>query len=319
MGKFSKKAVIVGGLASLVWAGSAYAWFRMPAWVPKPITQVVQSVSNMVKTVVSGTPAGASGSGTQAITGGVHAASGGLIKGVGAVGSGIVEPLVNGAIQVGVNVVAPAIRPIAPDLSIPVNALNANAYLSFAPLVQDAFSLVSAQVTPMGNATAADQQGFKFLLPVTRIALKVDKPTAGDATGSALDIWRIAPRRAPSEGQRVGIKLANFQIDFKAGVVIADVKTYPLGGASTRIAIYSFRQATDLALKYQFPLSITGKQTLDELRATPEIKELFGTGLQLRFFEVAALDVIDSYGQIDVDVAVSFRKKAVSSAPFNLE
>lgn len=314
VGKFSKKAVIVGGLASLVWAGSAYAWFRMPAWVSKPVSQVVNTVSNIVQAVVAPV--------TSVVpTAAVAPASpaGGLIQGVSNLGAAIVEPVVNGVIQVATTVVTPAIRPIAPDLSIPVNTLNANAYLSFAPLVQDAFSLVSAQVTPMGNAAAADDEGFKFLLPVTRIALKVDKPTAGDATGSALDIWRIAPRRTPNEGQRVGIKLANFQIDFKAGVVIADVKTYPLGGASTRTAIYSFRQATDLALKYQFPLSITGKQTLDELRATPEIKEMFGTGLQLRSFEVAALDVIDSYGQIDVDVAVSFRKKAVSSVPFKLD
>lgn len=348
MRNVSKKVMIVGGLVSLVWAGSAHAWFRMPAWVPKPVVKAVQSVSNVAKAVVApvvhvvtggaqatqsvvqgvgqgaaavvaGNPAGAVGSVTQGINGGVNALAGGLNKGAGSVATGIVEPVVNGVIQVGTTVVAPVIRPIAPDLSLPVNSLNANSFLSFSPLVQEAFSLVGAQVSPLGNSVAADEQGFKFLLPVTRIALKIDKPTAGDAMGSALDIWRIAPRRAPNAGQRVGVRLGNFQIDFNAGVVIADVKTYPLGGASTRIAVFSFRQATNLALKYHFPLGVTGKQTLDELRATSEIKDLFATGLQLRSFEVAALNVIDSYGQIDVDVDISFRSKPVPTTPYNID
>jgi len=90
----------------------------------------------------------------------------------------------------------------------------------------------------------------------------------------------------------------------------------PIGGVTTKkVGLFNFNVATPLGIKYKFPLTITGREVLDQLTLTPESRQAQIDALQLRAFEIGALDVISTFGSLTQDIKVTFRK-SVPTAPY---
>lgn len=189
----------------------------------------------------------------------------------------------------------------AQALTINTAGLAADSIQTFSQDALDSFELFAVTVTPLGNAYAKADTPNAYVLPVTSISLDGLKISAGDAKGSALEISRTV------KGQKVGVTLANFTIDFKNNLVLAD--TTPIGGqTATQAPVYSFVKLKELAIKYKFPLSITADEQLGALVLTPAAQETQITALQLpRVLAGAVLPTLD-FGTIDINVGVKLRK-----------
>lgn len=197
-------------------------------------------------------------------------------------------------------------------LTIPTNALVADSVQKFSEVAMDAFSVAGVEVIPLGNATAVPGTEDAFKLPITTITISGFKIAGGDAKGSALEISRTAPRGTPSAGKKVGVTLANFTINYVTKQVLADIT--PLGGTTDRQApLYNFNVATPLGLKYKFPLTVTGREVLDQLTLTQQTREAFITKLELRAFEIGALDTVDTFGTLTQEIFLKFRPVPVSN------
>lgn len=204
--------------------------------------------------------------------------------------------------------VAAPLQAQALKLTIPTHFLNANAIQEFSLTAMKAFKAVGITVSPLGNASDVSQTQLAFNLPVTKMTIEGIKAAGGGSIGSALAFETVN-----IDDQKVKLVLANFNIDFKRHLVLADAtykgKTYP----ST--PIYTFKEQAPLAIKYKFPLCITAYQVLEKLFLTPEVKTAFKQGLDLDDFTDPILDTTD-FGKIIIDVKVSFRKKPVSNKPY---
>ncbi|NBD22015.1 hypothetical protein GTZ97_15250 [Aquabacterium fontiphilum] len=200
-------------------------------------------------------------------------------------------------------------------LTIPTNFLVADSVQKFSAVAMDSFSVAGVQVIPLGNATAVAGTDDAFRLPITTITISNFKIAGGDAKGSALEISRIAPRGTPSVGKKVGITLANFTINYNTKQVLADIT--PLGGTTVRQApLYNFNVATPLGLKYKFPLTVTGREVLDRLTLTQQTREAFISRLELKAFEIGALDTVDTFGTLTQEIFLQFRARPVSTTPY---
>ena len=207
-------------------------------------------------------------------------------------------------------VAAPMAAQAALSLTIPTNALQANAVQAFSQDALDSFELVGITVKPLGNATAMPNVPGAYNLPVTSISLQLVKIAGGASTGSVLEFNRVNE----DTGQPKRVTLANFRIDFIAKKVLADA-TQSGKPTVNKTPIFDFHEQTPLTLKYRFPLSITAKQVLDKLFLTPESKKLFKDGLELPEIVDEVLNVVD-FGTITIDVAVKLRSKPVSNRPY---
>lgn len=190
----------------------------------------------------------------------------------------------------------------AQALTINTAALAADSIQTFSQDAADSFTLFKVTVTPLGNAFAKpDGTPNSFVLPVTSITLDELKIAAGDAKGSALEISRTV------NGKKVGVTLANFTIDFKNNLVLAD--TTPIGGETVKqAAVYSFVKVKDLAIKFKLPLSISAEERLGSLVLTPEAVETQISSLQLnRVLAGGVLPTLD-FGIIDINVGVKLRR-----------
>ena len=206
------------------------------------------------------------------------------------------------------------------DLTIPFAATNSNSVQAFPAENLNAFDLVQLTVEARGNTTAVgtpvpgETNGTltapAFSFPVTKIVIGSKLNIAsGSAVGSALYFKRFNDET----GATVGFTLANFTIDYVKKMVLADVT--PNGGvAAMQRPVYTFNVATPLALKYKFPLTVTGHEVLDQLKLTEEAKGVFTQVLELPEFALFALDF--DYGTLTQDISTNLRKTKVSSQPY---
>jgi len=196
----------------------------------------------------------------------------------------------------------------ASALTLPTESLQANSVQAFSEKALKQNKLLGIVVTPLGNATATATTGA-YNLPVTSISVNSKlKVSSGAAVGSALEISRLN-----DDLIKVGVTLANFKINFETHQVLADVT--PFGGVTVpQQAVYTFNEATPLALKYKFPLTITGTQLLDKLFLTPAGIDALTSALELPEFAPDLLVKTD-FGTINIDVKVGTRK-AVSTKPY---
>lgn len=197
-----------------------------------------------------------------------------------------------------------------PTLTIPTTALQADAVQAFSGDALGAFELAEITIKPVGQASVTSGLAGAFTLPVTSITIDGLKVVGGKATGAGLRFERY---NWENDSTQV-VTLANFRIDFNTHVIHADA--FPQGGTPKSDApIFQFREQTALAIKYQFPLSISAHQTLDRLFLTPAARTIFTDGLQLDPVMSAPLEIID-FGEIRIAVDVKLRKKPVSSKPY---
>ncbi|MGH6647462.1 hypothetical protein [Aquabacterium sp.] len=205
-------------------------------------------------------------------------------------------------------------------LTIDWTGLQGTSTIAFSDKAISLFKTNGGRVNALGNTTAILADGatvpWAFSLPITSItitpALKIG---AGQASGSALDIVRKTVDEESGEVITSGIVLANFTLDYTNKKVLADATTH---GATTKpqFGVYDFNVATPLALKYKFPLSITGHEVLDKLILTPAAVDLFATSLGLAGDEILALVRGTDFGTLTQDIAVKARKPKVSKTPY---
>lgn len=204
------------------------------------------------------------------------------------------------------------------DLKIPFAWTDSNSVQKFPVRNLQAFDLLYVEVNNKGNTTDLGDvpagvevpNSQSYSLPVTEIVIgnKLNI-AAGSAVGSALEF-----RRPNDEGTDwIGLTLANFTIDYVNKKVTADAGVNG-SGVYKRIPIYTFNAATPLALKYKFPLTVTGHEVLDQLMLTPEAKQAFIDGLQLPDFALFALEY--DYGTLTQDISTNLRKQKVSTTPY---
>ena len=195
-------------------------------------------------------------------------------------------------------------------LTINSAGLVANSVQAFSQESLDAFDVGGVTVTALGNATAVAGATGSYSMPITSITVSNSlKIASGSASGSALEISRVDRKLG-----KVGVTVANFSINYDTKQVLAD--TTPLHGTTVKQQpLYNFHTATPLGIKYQFPLSITGHEVLDQLTLTPEIHATMVSALALPGYLVSALDSITTFGTLTQDIIVKTRK-AVSTTPY---
>ena len=200
----------------------------------------------------------------------------------------------------------------AQALTIPTNSLQADSFQVFSDAALESYALFDVGIKALGNATPVAGTTNTFSLPVTSISIALSggiKIENGKATGSALEI----SRPDPTTGNKRGLTMPNFTIDFAKNQVLAD--TTVIGGATQPQApVYNFTKTQELALKYKFPLSISLKEQLGDLR----LVDVNGTADALGIPRALANIVIPEidFGVINIDIGVAFRSKPVSTKPY---
>jgi len=192
----------------------------------------------------------------------------------------------------------------ASALALDTTFLQANSVFALSDMAFDAMALSGTTISSLGNAslvTGAAATGVPaFNLPVTKVDVSLGlplfgplvTPNSGAASGSALLI---------SRGQK-NITLANFVIDYKSSLVMADITANGLTQKYT--SLYSF-EAPDLQIGLQ-GLTLNMHQQLSNLVLTPTALTSFSSGLGLSKFFQNTINGLD-FGTITVDINGALR------------
>ncbi|MBA4110642.1 MAG: hypothetical protein C0487_13740 [Leptothrix sp. (in: Bacteria)] len=201
-------------------------------------------------------------------------------------------------------------------LTIDWTKMQGTSKLDFSANAISLFQANGGKLVALGNTTPVGTSGWSFSLPITSIEINGSlKVAAGQASGSALDIVRRTIDEDTGEVITSGIVLANFKLDYINHKVLAD--STPRGGATQPMfAVYDFNVATPLALKYKFPLTVTGNEVLDKLILTPAAVDLFASSLGLSGDAVLNLVATTDFGTLTQNISTNARKPAVSKTPY---
>ncbi len=204
----------------------------------------------------------------------------------------------------------------ASALTLDTTYLQANAVFSLSEDALDAMSSVRTSISAAGNTSlvagnlASDGSSIPaFNLPVTKVDVSLGlplfggqlvTPNSGNASGSALII---------SRGSNT-IALANFFIDYKTSLVMADITANGVTTKST--SLYSFNASKlDVGVS---GLALTMHQDLTQLMFTSSAAATFSSALKLPSVYRPVLDGLD-FGTITVDVKTALRP-GVNATPF---
>lgn len=199
----------------------------------------------------------------------------------------------------------------AQALTIPTNSLKAESVQVFSEQALQSYQVFGVTVTPLGNATKLSENSFN--LPVTSIDIGLTggvKVESGKAVGSALEISRINS----FTGKKMGFVVANFTIDFNKNQVLADTSDLTTKVTQKQAPLYNFVKTQELALKYKFPLSISLKEQLGDLRVADVYGTVDSLGIDPALGDIV-IPTID-FGVINIDIGVAFRSKPVSTKPY---
>lgn len=194
-------------------------------------------------------------------------------------------------------------------VSLPTTFVKADSVFQLSELAVDALAASGSTISPLGNAFGVASATQAFDLPVTHVDVSVGlfppslKPLSGEATGSALLI---------SRGSR-SMALANFQIDFAAEKVNADIITN--GIVTKGVSIYDFDVATPLTIGLN-GLTLTMKEQLNHLVLTSDALTAMASALNLNKVLQAPLKTLD-FGTINIDIQGALRWP-VSDKPFTV-
>lgn len=197
-------------------------------------------------------------------------------------------------------------------LVLPLQGTQSNSVQTFSKDAMGGFRALEITVAPKGNATAVAGDPASFAFPVTKVVIGTKLNIAsGSAVGSALYISRIDYDQ--DTAPEVGVTLANFTINYDTKQVLADT-TAKGGVTKPQMPLYNFDTATPLALKYKFPLTVTGHEVLNNLRLTDDAKQAFIGSLNLPVFAVPLLN--NDFGTLTQDISTTARKPAASTSPY---
>lgn len=177
------------------------------------------------------------------------------------------------------------------QMKLMINMFSADSVQKFSDDALFSFEASGLVVTPKGNASQKDD-GVHF--PITDISLGPSKyaglapaTVKGSSSGSALEIWTYDELT----GNKIGLTLANFQIDYHAKKVLADVT--PIGGVTSKATqLYDFTVKRPLVFQ-QVPGKIVLQEVLGKLKLTPLMQETFTKVLHLPDYASVLLPAID--------------------------
>jgi hypothetical protein len=207
-----------------------------------------------------------------------------------------------------------ALAASANALTVDWSKMQGTSVMAFSDAAVSLLQTNNTKVVPLGNTTTVTA-GKVFSLPITSITISnALKVAAGSASGSALNMLRTT--FDDNDNAIVsGVVLANFTLDYVNNNVLADLT--PKGGTTTKQAkVFTFHVATPLALKYKFPLTVTGHEILDTLFVTPQSLDIFATGLGLSGDAILNLVNTTNFGTLTQDISTNARKPAVSTTPY---
>jgi hypothetical protein len=209
-----------------------------------------------------------------------------------------------------------ALAASANALTIDWTKMQGASVIAFSAEAIDLFKANQGKINPLGTTTAVGTDGWTFSLPITTIEINSSlKIASGSAVGSALDIVRNVFDDDTGAVTKKGITLANFTLDYINKKVLAD--TTPRGVATkNQFAVYNFVAKDPLALKYKFPLTITGHEVLDSLTLTPDAVSLFAANLGLEGDAVITAVTNAKFGTLTQDISTNARKPAASKVPY---
>lgn len=199
---------------------------------------------------------------------------------------------------------------------VSINGLVADSVQVFSQDAMDAYAIKSVTVSARGNTAGS---GDTFRMPITEIYLGNSKYVGigggivkGGAVGSALDISCLSD----VTGQRIGLTLANFRIDYHRKLVMADVT--PHGGQTiTNQAVYTYKVRRAMAIE----ADASGKLVLDErlvgLRMTTNMVKQMTQSLELDEISVAVIESIE-FGELKQKIDIAFRP-LVSDKPYTAQ
>jgi len=201
----------------------------------------------------------------------------------------------------------------ASALVLDTTALKANSVFALSDEASFAMSLTGTNISALGNSTqlsgGASDGIASFNLPVTKVDVSLGlplfggqliTPNSGDATGSALLISR----------GNYNLTLANFVIDYKTSLVLADITTNGVTAKGT--SLYSFT-ATNLTTGLS-GLSLNMHQQLSNLVLTSSAQASFTSGLHLQKLYADTIKTLD-FGTITIDINTALRQP-VSDKPY---
>lgn len=191
------------------------------------------------------------------------------------------------------------------QLRLPINSLAADSFQTFSDDAVNAFAMKNVTVTARGNTREADGE---YRMPITEIYLGPSKYTGlgggifkGGSIGAALEFTRIQEKT----GQRIGLTLANFRIDYHSKKVIADVT--PIGGTTTpEQAIYDFQVIRPIVQEPNAQGKLVMEELLGDLRLTPEAVASFTKALSLDAVSVIVIKGID-FGTLFQSINLTIR------------
>jgi hypothetical protein len=183
-------------------------------------------------------------------------------------------------------------------VTLPTTNINANAVFSFSAGSDLLMNRMGVDVSGLGNAKAVGDSGLAFNMPVTEVSVLASifppnlTPTAGKATGSALGF----------QGENGGFALANFSLDFKRNVLVADFMT---GSSVTKnFDVFNFHVADGLQISTNGGLSLN--MSLDQMKLTTAARDRFVSSLGLDDFVIPVLTNLD-FGTLAIDIKPSLR------------
>lgn len=197
-----------------------------------------------------------------------------------------------------------------------INTLTADSFQTFSDDAVASFDLKNVTVTARGNAQATQDA---YRMPITEIFLGPSKFTGlaggtykGGSVGSALEITRVHEKT----GQRIGLTMANFRINYHSKKVIADVT--PIGGKTTlEQAIYDFQVIRPMVFEPNAQGKFVLEETLGDLRLTPETVLTFTKALELDPVSVIVIKGID-FGTLVQNINLAPRA-ATSTTPYTAQ
>ncbi len=184
-------------------------------------------------------------------------------------------------------------------VTLPTNALEANARLDFSADAVNALDSAGITRTALGTTKSLDSTGTSFNLPVTSSSVNIGllppslTAVAGSSMGAALDL---------SRGAGKDLVLANMSLDFKNKKVTGDAWA---NGVKSTLDIYTFNIAQGLTISLKGGLSL--KTKVDHLTLTTAAVDAFSTALKIPSVLKPTLAGLD-YGSITVDIGVALRK-----------
>jgi hypothetical protein len=199
------------------------------------------------------------------------------------------------------------------DIVIPMNSIILETHMYFSDRAKKAFR--ASNVTPQPVGTSSGSFEDHIILPASKLAIGPGAKSKGIATYAWGDGCGIKLNRQMDDGSAAWVVMANIAIDYKANQVIADF-TIPGVPTAKKVPLYDFKLDTPLAIKYKFPISITGKEVMYNMYLTEKAKDFQMAGLQYEdFVRTAVLDKTD-FGQGVNVLDFRFRPRPLSTKPY---